>query len=103
MLTTADIIDRLRSPGALRAFRRAGCASAFLFGSVARGTANRDSDVDVLVRPDVGNPPSLGQLGRLKDELETMTGGFCVDLVIPSEKRSPEFLAAIQDDLIRLA
>jgi predicted nucleotidyltransferase len=47
-LDTAEITERLRQELEARA-ERDGIAAAYLFGSVARGTARRDSDVDVGV------------------------------------------------------
>ena len=47
-----------------------------IFGSVARGQATEDSDVDVVVEM----PPDLFQMVHLKEELEALLG-VSVDLI----------------------
>jgi hypothetical protein len=51
-----------------------------VFGSVAKGTARPDSDVDVLVEPDYAYHPTLFDMARLQDALEALFGRP-VDLV----------------------
>jgi predicted nucleotidyltransferase len=46
--------------------RRLGVAHASVFGSVARGEARPDSDVDVLVELDENRPMGIFQYARLK-------------------------------------
>lgn len=54
---------------------REGIAAAYLFGSVARGTAGPRSDVDVGVLYDEDPPLTLEGLGlRLEGDLETLLG-----------------------------
>src|ERR1700742_4440069 len=50
--------------------RESGLKSLAVFGSVARGTASPDSDVDVLIDVEPGTSFSLIDLVRLKDFLE---------------------------------
>lgn len=62
--------DRLRSLLALRA-ESDGIAAAYLFGSVARGSAGPNSDVDVAVLYAEDPPATLGGLGlKLEGDLE---------------------------------
>ena len=56
-----------------------------LFGSVARGTADADSDIDILV--DVEDGRSLLDLGGLLVELEKLLG-HKVDVITPAGLRS---------------
>lgn len=59
---------------------RYGVEGLSLFGSVMRGEANRDSDVDLLVRFAPGQPRGLFQFVELKHVLEGLLGRP-VDLV----------------------
>jgi predicted nucleotidyltransferase len=54
-------------------------AKVFLFGSRARGTSHRASDVDVAVLPSA--PLPAGLLSTIKETLEESTIPFEVDLV----------------------
>lgn len=51
-----------------------------LFGSVARGEARPESDLDVLVEFEPGQVPGFA-ITRLQDELSTLLGTRPVDLV----------------------
>jgi len=53
-----------------------------LFGSVPRGEARDDSDLDVLVEFEPGHVPGLAFI-RMQDELSQLLGGRRVDLVTP--------------------
>lgn len=53
-----------------------------LFGSVVRGDADVDSDVDVLVEFEPGWVPGLAFIA-MQDELSQLFGGRPVDLVTP--------------------
>ncbi len=52
-----------------------------LFGSQAKGTADAESDVDLLVEYEPGYVPGLLGFLRLEEELEALFGGSSVDLV----------------------
>ena len=56
----------------LRAARQAGACNVRVFGSVARGTADAESDVDFLVDLEPGR--SLLDLGGLQMELQDLLG-----------------------------
>jgi uncharacterized protein len=51
-----------------------GIAAAYLFGSVARGTARPDSDVDVGVLYSVDPPKTLAGMFDLEGDLESALG-----------------------------
>ena len=53
-----------------------------LFGSVPRGEASDDSDLDILVEFEPGHVPGLAFI-RMQDELSDLFGGRRVDLVTP--------------------
>lgn len=61
-----------------------------LFGSVLKGTAGQDSDVDLLVEFAAGRKPGLLGLARIEIELSAMLGGRRVDLRTPQDL-SPHF------------
>ncbi|MGH7699081.1 MAG: type VII toxin-antitoxin system MntA family adenylyltransferase antitoxin [Gemmatimonadales bacterium] len=82
----------------LEAVRPAGVVAAYLFGSHARGTAHRESDVDVAVLLDRGRFPERGGRGRealrLCTELIAATHSNQVDVVLLNDV-APEFAAGI--------
>ncbi len=59
-----------------------------LFGSVLREDFRPDSDVDVLVEFEPAAHPSLFDLARMQNELETLIGRK-IDLVEASGLRNP--------------
>lgn len=75
-----DTLSRLRADRAvLDAF---GVQSIGVFGSVARGEAGPDSDVDVLVTYRPGATPGLFKFVELQQHLEQVLG-HKVDLATP--------------------
>jgi len=69
----AEIQEKLQSLLAPRA-EVDGIAAAYLFGSVARGTARLDSDVDVGVLYSVAPPKTLAGMFDLEGDLEAALG-----------------------------
>ncbi len=70
-------------PEALREFcRRNHIRRLALFGSVPRGEACPDSDLDVLVEFEPGHAPGLAFI-TIQDQLSALFGGRPVDLVTP--------------------
>jgi len=65
---------------------RYGARNVRVFGSVARGEARSDSDVDILVDVEPGR--SLFDLGGLLSELQTLLG-MDVDVVTEKGLRPP--------------
>ena len=91
-------INAIRSHEAeLRALGIAGCA---LFGSVARGDAGPDSDVDVAVRLDATKRVSLFDLAEINHRLERLLGTK-VDLVSEGGLR-PRFKAQVDADRVNV-
>ncbi len=81
-MTRDQVAERLAAHvGELRSF---GVRSLDLFGSVARGDANPESDVDLLVEFD--EVPGLFGYLRLRDRLQEILGRS-VDLVMASGLR----------------
>lgn len=97
-MASAETIQTLReaAPG-LRA--RYGVVHLDLFGSVARGEAKADSDLDVLVR--LASGPTYDQYFDLKLFLEDLLGRK-VDL-ITQDGLHPKTRKLIDPDLIRVA
>lgn len=56
-----------------------------LFGSMLKGTARPDSDIDLLVEFEPGCEPGLLGLASMEAELAAMLGGRKVDLRTPQE------------------
>lgn len=70
-----------------------------LFGSYARGEANKDSDIDIYC--DSGNIRNLIEQGQMEDKLEKALGKE-VDVVFNSSKMDPFFKEQIMEDMIKL-
>lgn len=92
-----QIIEKLRTFKNENA-EKFGIESMALFGSVARGEHNENSDVDLLIK---FKSPSLYLYAELSDALETILGGK-VDIVSESAKKRPGFLEEISKDLISI-
>jgi uncharacterized protein len=73
-------------PASLRAFcERHRIARLSLFGSVLKGTARPDSDVDLLVEFKPGASPGLLGIAAMEEELSRLLGGRRVDLRTPAD------------------
>lgn len=71
-----------------------------LFGSMARGQARPDSNVDFLAEFEPGSGPSLFGLSELRDELSALAGRREVDIATPAILENPFRRAAILRDLV---
>jgi uncharacterized protein len=91
------ILARLKSRK--RRLKKFGIHSLSIFGSVARGQAHKNSDVDILV--DFERPVGLFEFARLKMYLEDILE-HPVDLVTPEALRQ-EFREDILREAIRAA
>lgn len=89
-------IDEIREIVATLAARY-GADRIYLFGSYARGDANKDSDIDLRI--DKGTIRGL-QMGGLAADLEDALG-IPVDLV-PTGSLDSKFLNSISDDEVLL-
>ncbi|HEY5047368.1 MAG TPA: nucleotidyltransferase family protein [Rhizomicrobium sp.] len=77
-MTLDEALGILRAnAGALRA---RGVVHAAVFGSVARGESNAESDVDILVDLEPGNPCGVFEYVRLRHDVAALFG-TPVDLV----------------------
>lgn len=83
---TTPLARRLRAARGevLRLVSEAGGSQVRVFGSVARGEDDEDSDVDLLFA--MGRPLSLMELGRLEEQVSAAVG-MSVDLVPESSLR----------------
>ena len=90
-------IDQIKKAVA-KAGDKYGIKSAYLFGSYAKGEANEDSDIDIIIEK--GNLQTYkaysGMLYDLEDEF-----GKSVDL-LTTEGVKPKFFELIKDDRILL-
>lgn len=77
---------------------RYGIESMALFGSVARGEHNENSDVDLLIK---FKSPSLYLYSELSDALESILGRK-VDIVSESARKRPGLAEEISKDPIYL-
>ncbi|HKT16043.1 MAG TPA: nucleotidyltransferase domain-containing protein [Allosphingosinicella sp.] len=69
-----------------------------LFGSRLKGTARRDSDVDLLVEFAPGAAPSLLDMAQMEFELSELFGGLTVDL-----RTADELSRYFRDEVVRSA
>lgn len=86
-----------RHAGAIRARGVIGLA---LFGSIARGEARSDSDIDVVVDIEPGRKFSLIDQGSLRVLLSELFGQE-VDLVVREDLR-PAFRAEVEREAVRV-
>ncbi len=80
--------------------RAMGVSGLSLFGSVARGEARPDSDIDVAVRLDAARRVTLFDLAEVNHRLEAMLGTK-VDLVSEGGLK-PRFKARIAADRVHV-
>jgi len=74
------------NPDALAALcRKHAIRRLSLFGSVLKGTARPDSDVDLLVEFVPGSAPGLLGLAEIEAQLSALLGGRRVDLRTPAD------------------
>ena len=90
-----QIIEKLRTFKNENA-EKYGIESMALFGSVARGEHNENSDVDLLMK---FKSPSLYLYAELSDALELFLG-MKVDIVSASARKNPGFIEEISKDMI---
>ncbi len=72
-MTTLDHVTRVLRDHA-EDFRRLGAEHMAVFGSVARGEAGADSDVDLVVKVDETRPVSLIELIQMEQRAERLLG-----------------------------
>lgn len=89
---------RRRRQDVISAAAAHGVSGLRVFGSVARGEENDDSDVDLLV--DLPENMSLFGLARVQAELESILGAR-VDLV-PAQDLKPGVRSHVERDLVEL-
>lgn len=65
-----DVIKRLKDSEAQ--LRASGVLHAALFGSVARGEQNENSDIDILVELDPARIVTMFDYASLKDEVQSL-------------------------------
>jgi uncharacterized protein len=69
-----------------------------LFGSTLAGTAQANSDIDLLVEFESGREPGLLGLAEMESELSSLLGGRRIDL------RTPQDLSRFfRDEVLRTA
>ena len=96
-----DLAGVLRCLRSLQpSFQSRGVASLWVFGSVARGDARPDSDVDLALEFAPGADPSLFEIARIKDEAEAVLGRR-VDIGERSAM-APRVAAAASRDLVQV-
>ncbi len=82
------------------ALRERSVSAVWVFGSVARGDATRDSDIDVAIDYDVGSRFSLLDLVHLKDVLGSELG-HPVD-VLTRNGLKPLIAQSAAEDMVRV-
>jgi predicted nucleotidyltransferase len=95
--TLATALRKLRD--AEPTLRQEGVSAVWVFGSVARGEARPDSDVDLAMDIDADRQPTLLTLARLQDLVQTTLGAE-VDLGLRQDLR-PHVAPAFERDAVR--
>ena len=98
MMCAADIIAALHPH--VPDLRQAGVRHLSLFGSVARGDATADSDIDIAAEFDPATPPDLFRLSRVQRQLSAILGQP-VDL-LPEPVARPALRQALERDRVRV-
>lgn len=96
---TGDIIKRLQDHAA--EWQAYGVLRMDLFGSVARGQADSDSDVDVLVELAAG--ATYEQLFDLRERLQHLLGRPVDVVTRGGVARRPRLLRQIESEALRVA
>jgi predicted nucleotidyltransferase len=96
--TLSIVLRTLRAAEAV--LREEGVIGVWLFGSVARGEAGSESDVDLALEIDPDRRPTLFTLARLKDLVETQLGAK-VDLGLRRDLR-PHVAESFERDAVRV-
>jgi predicted nucleotidyltransferase len=83
----------------LAAFCRShGIRRLALFGSRLKGTARRDSDVDLLVEFEPSARPSLLDMAQMELDLSDLLGGLTIDL-----RTADELSRYFRDEIVETA
>ena len=90
--------------------RQYGLSEVYVYGSVARGEANDDSDVDLLYRTEPGAHLNMMRREALQDELErafgrevSLTSLDSLQRRAQTSRASRRFYEHIQPDMVRVA
>jgi len=94
ILTIKQIKDKIRP-----VMKKHNIKEAYLFGSYARGEANRNSDVDIYCEE--GDVDTLWKLSAFYDELRQLLGKD-VDIVLMGSNIDQKFLEQIEEDKIKI-
>jgi len=78
--------------------RRHGIRRLSLFGSMLKGTARPDSDIDLLVEFEPGATPGYFGRAAIEFEISDLLGGRRIDL-----RTAPELSRLFRDEIIRTA
>lgn len=94
----AEVILRLRE--AKPALTKEGVSHLYVFGSVVRGEAREDSDIDLAVEFRRGTPLSLTRLAAIRADMESLLG-YKVDL---SQRKAvkPPARAEMERDAVKV-
>ena len=95
--TAAEVIAALRAHE--HALRAAGIRSVSLFGSVARGEARADSDVDLAAEFDPAVRMDLFRMIELEFELGELLGRRVE--ILPEPVESPRLRSRVEKDRLR--
>ncbi len=94
VLTIKQIKERIKP-----VMEKYGIKNVYLFGSYARGEANRNSDVDIYC--DKGNVDTLWKHSALRDELAEALGKD-VDIITIGSRMHDFFRQQLEEDMIKI-
>lgn len=94
VLTIKQIKDRIKP-----VIEKHGIKDVYLFGSYARGEANRNSDVDIYC--DSGNIRGLWELSSFESELKEALGKD-VDIITIGSRMHDIFKQQLEEDMIKI-
>jgi uncharacterized protein len=96
-MNAQDVVERLAASRS--DWEPYGVAALFVFGSVVRGEAREDSDIDLIV--DFARPVGLFEFIRLRDRLGALLGRR-VDLVTRAALK-PQMRERVLNEAVRAA
>jgi uncharacterized protein len=96
-ITAAEVIEKLRAHET--ALRAAGIRALSLFGSVARGDARPDSDIDLAAEFDPAAKMDLIRLVGLERELRDLLGRSVQ--ILPEPVSRPRLRSEVERDRVR--
>jgi len=77
-------------------------AKVYVFGSRARGQPHPFSDIDLMYTEDINNPIDLGDISKIKEDIENSNLAIKVDLVKDTDL-AKSYRKSVEQDLVLIS